>query len=99
MKIFISADIEGITGVTHWDETEKTKSDHKEFAHQMTLEVKAACEGAIDAGADEIWIKDAHDTARNIDHKTCFLEILNSSEDGVVTYILWCKDLIKPSMH
>ncbi len=68
MKIFISADIEGITGVTHWDETEKTKSDHKEFAHQMTLEVKAACEGAIDAGADEIWIKDAHDTARNIDH-------------------------------
>ncbi len=68
MKIFISADIEGVTGVTHWDETEKTKSDHREFAHQMTLEVKAACEGAIDAGVDEIWIKDAHDTARNIDH-------------------------------
>lgn len=68
MKIFISADIEGVTGVTHWDETDKAKTDHREFAHQMTLEVKAACEGAIDAGADEIWIKDAHDTARNIDH-------------------------------
>ncbi len=34
----------------------------------MTLEVKAACEGAINAGADEIWIKDAHETGRNIDH-------------------------------
>ena len=68
MKVFISADIEGITGVTHWDETEKSKPDYEGFAHQMTLEVKAACEGAIEAGADEIWIKDAHDSARNIDH-------------------------------
>jgi len=66
MKIYISADIEGITGVTHWDETEKSKSDHREFAKQMTDEVKAACEGAIKAGAKEIWIKDAHDTGRNI---------------------------------
>lgn len=68
MKIYISADIEGVTGVTHWNETEKSEADHKEFAHQMTLEVKAACEGAIKAGVDEIWIKDAHDSGRNIDH-------------------------------
>ncbi len=68
MKIYISADIEGVTGVTHWDETEKSQVDYKEFAHQMTLEVKAACEGAINAGANEIWIKDAHGTGRNIDH-------------------------------
>ena len=68
MKVFISADIEGVTGVTHWDETEKAKADHEYYAHQMTLEVKAACEGAISAGADEIWIKDAHDSGRNIDH-------------------------------
>ena len=34
----------------------------------MTLEVKAACEGAIKAGAEEIWVKDAHDSGRNIDH-------------------------------
>ncbi|GFN34298.1 M55 family metallopeptidase [Tepidimicrobium xylanilyticum] len=68
MKIYISADIEGVTGVTHWNETEKSEADYKEFAHQMTLEVKAACEGAINAGADEIWVKDAHDSARNIDH-------------------------------
>jgi D-amino peptidase len=32
----------------------------------MTDEVKAACEGAIKAGAKEIWIKDAHATGRNI---------------------------------
>jgi len=32
----------------------------------MTREVKAACDAAIDTGAKEIWIKDAHDTGRNI---------------------------------
>jgi D-amino peptidase len=66
MKIYISADIEGITGIAHWDETEKSKSDYQKFAKQMTDEVKAACEGAIKAGAKEIWIKDAHGTGRNI---------------------------------
>ena len=25
MKIYISADIEGVTGVSHWDETDKLK--------------------------------------------------------------------------
>lgn len=66
MKLYISADIEGITGVTHWDETEKCKSDYLSFAEQMTKETAAACEACIDAGAEEIWVKDAHDSGRNI---------------------------------
>lgn len=66
MKIYISADIEGVTGVNHWDETEKNKSDHSDFTEQMTLEVKAACEGANRAGVEEILIKDAHDSGRNL---------------------------------
>lgn len=67
MKIYISGDIEGITGVTSWSETEKSHSDFQSFAEQMTNEVKAACDGAIQAGAEEIYVKDAHDSARNID--------------------------------
>lgn len=67
MKIYISADIEGVAGIVHWDETEKTKEDYKYFAEQMTREVEAACKGATNAGADEIWIKDAHETGRNLD--------------------------------
>ena len=34
----------------------------------MNREVKAACEGALAAGVKEIWIKDAHDSGRNLDH-------------------------------
>ena len=66
MKIYISADIEGVTGVTHWDETDLGKSESGTFREQMTAEVLAACEGALQAGAREIWVKDAHDSARNI---------------------------------
>lgn len=66
MKIYISADIEGTTGITNWDETEKSKADYSRFQEQMNREVKAACEGAIKAGANEIWINDAHDSGRNL---------------------------------
>jgi D-amino peptidase len=100
MKIYISADIEGVTGVVHWDETEKTKSDFGEFAEQMTKEVIAACEGAMAAGAEELWIKDAHDSARNIDinklpknsrlirewsrHPFCMMQELDESFDAAI---------------
>ena len=67
MKVYISGDIEGITGTTHWNETEKNLPDWVPFAKQMTAEVVAATKGAIAAGATEILIKDAHDSARNID--------------------------------
>ena len=66
MKIYISADIEGTTGIAHWDETTKSKSDYSEFQKQMTAEVAAACEGAIEAGAAEIVVQDAHESGRNI---------------------------------
>lgn len=66
MKVYISADIEGITGVAHWDETNRTKGDYPYFAQQMTSEVRAACIGANEGGAKEILIKDAHGSARNI---------------------------------
>lgn len=67
MKVYISADIEGITGINHWDETSKGKLGYDYFASQMTAEVNAACKGALNAGADEIIIKDAHESGRNID--------------------------------
>jgi D-amino peptidase len=47
MKIYISADIEGVTGVTHWDETELAKGECNLFREQMTEEVVAACQGAL----------------------------------------------------
>ena len=67
MKIFISADIEGTAGIATWDETRRSApADYLEFRALMTEELVAACEGAREAGAEEILIKDAHDSARNL---------------------------------
>lgn len=65
-KLFISADIEGTAGIAHWDETERGKTDFDYFRKQMSREVAAACEGALASGYEDILIKDAHDTGRNI---------------------------------
>lgn len=68
MKIFLSADMEGTCGITSWNETERTVDrDYVPYQKQMTKEVAAACHGAIDGGAAEIFVRDAHDSARNID--------------------------------
>lgn len=69
MKVFISCDIEGITTTTTWSETHTQSEPAIAAAHarQMTAEVKAACEGAIAAGADYILVKDAHGSGTNID--------------------------------
>lgn len=66
MKLFVSADIEGTTGICKWEETENGHSRYPYFAEQMTREVAAACEGAQKAGCDEILVKDAHDSACNL---------------------------------
>lgn len=68
MKVFLSADIEGTCGIVSWPETERsTPMDYSPFQKQMTREVAAACRGALAAGADEVLVKDAHDSARNLD--------------------------------
>lgn len=67
MKVYISADIEGVAGIAAAAETNMaTPADYAPFRRQMTAEVMAACEGAIAAGATEILIKDAHGTGRNL---------------------------------
>ena len=66
MKIFISADIEGVAGIANWLEARNENEKYAYFADQMSREVAAAAEGANEAGAKEIFVKDAHGTGRNI---------------------------------
>lgn len=66
MKVFISADIEGVNNIVNWDETDLKSAEYLYFRKQMTEEVASACKGAKEAGATEIFIKDAHDSARNL---------------------------------
>ena len=69
MNLFISSDIEGTCGIAAWSETEpgRPDGDYAYFKQQMSREVAAACRGALAAGGERILVKDAHDSARNID--------------------------------
>jgi len=68
MKVFISADIEGVSGAAAWDQIARDSAEYDAARRQMTAEVRAACEGALAAGATEILVRDAHGSARNIIH-------------------------------
>lgn len=71
MKVYISTDIEGVAGISSWDEANSSKAEWGLVREQMTREVAAACDGAIESGATQILIKDAHATGRNL-----FLDLL-----------------------
>lgn len=65
MKLFISADIEGVSGVTRWSETEIGGEGYRDACERMTEEVNAACRAAVDMGC-EVVVKDGHGDACNI---------------------------------
>lgn len=69
MRVYISADMEGTAGIAHFEEVGEGDKNrwYDYYSRRMTAEVAAACEGAIAAGAQEVLVKDAHFTGRNID--------------------------------
>jgi len=67
MKVYISADMEGIGGVSTWDVQASAKGrEYEQFRRLMTQEVNAAIQGAFEAGATEVLVSDAHRDAQNI---------------------------------
>lgn len=66
MKVFISADMEGVAGIVHSEHTSRNGKEHDYARMLMTEEVNAAVTGALAAGAKEIVINDSHGTMRNI---------------------------------
>ena len=66
LKVFISVDMEGISGLVTSEETSEKGPDYQLFRQLMTEEANAAIEGALEAGATAIVVRDAHGSARNI---------------------------------
>lgn len=66
MKILISVDMEGISGVVNWDQVSPGHSEYERFRRIMTDEVNAAVEGAFEAGAGEVVVTDGHAHGYNL---------------------------------
>jgi D-amino peptidase len=99
VRIFISADMEGVAGVTHPAQCRPSHPDYQRFRRLMTQEVNAAVQGAVDGGAEHVLVNDSHFTMTNVlleelhpcaslvsgANKTmCQLEGLDESYDGAL---------------
>ena len=68
LKVYISADMEGVDGVVTWDVQGMPKGrEYEEFRRVMTQEVNAAIAGAFKAGATEVLVSDDHHDSQNLD--------------------------------
>ena len=67
MKVLISVDMEGATGVCREAQTTEGTPDHSRAARLLRADVDEAVAGCRDAGVDEIVVADAHGEASNLD--------------------------------
>lgn len=74
MKVLISADMEGVCGVTSWVQVmppeygsgPSSTVEYERARARLTREVNAAVEGALAAGAEEVIVNEAHNGMRNL---------------------------------
>jgi len=66
MRLYISADLEGVSGVVNRDQLGRQGHDYDQGRRLMTGEVNAVCQAAFEAGVDEVIVNDAHSDGRNI---------------------------------
>ncbi|PTM86488.1 M55 family metallopeptidase [Streptomyces sp. VMFN-G11Ma] len=66
MRIYISADMEGVTGLLDAEDVQPGGRDYERGRLMMAEDVNAAVRGAVAAGATDITVNDAHGPMRNI---------------------------------
>ena len=65
-SVYLSVDIEGITGVVHADMMMPGEREYDRGRRLMTADANAAIEGLVQAGADYILVCDGHGPMRNL---------------------------------
>jgi D-amino peptidase len=60
MKIWLSVDMEGISGLVRWEDVVRAGMDFERNRRLMTLDANAAAQGAFEAGAHEVVIEENH---------------------------------------
>src|SRR3982074_72174 len=66
MRIMISADMEGATGVTWTDDVVPGTEQWQRFRRVFTVDVDATIAGLFDAGATDVLVNEAHSSQRNL---------------------------------
>lgn len=98
MKLFLSTDFEGTSGIVAWEQIIEGNAEYEQGRSLLTNEVNAVISGALEAGATELVVNDSHHYMRNLHpqdllgramlitgkHKPLYMmEGLDSSFDGI----------------
>ena len=66
LKVYISADMEGVAGVVTGDQLGPGAFEYERFRNFMTRETLAAVQAAKEAGATEVVVSDSHGNGENL---------------------------------
>lgn len=66
MKVYVSVDIEGVSGLVHGEMMMPTGREYDRGRRLMTCDANAAVEGLVQGGADYILVNDSHGPMRNL---------------------------------
>lgn len=78
MKVFISLDMEGISGISEWEDVIPGRRHYEAGRRLLTQDVNAAIEGALEAGATQIIVNESHGPMNNL-----LLEELHPAADVI----------------
>jgi D-amino peptidase len=70
VKVYLSVDMEGITGISHPNPTNRGDSGYPAAVELMTAEANAAIDGCRAGGASDILVNDSHGGMYNLDPQT-----------------------------
>ncbi len=85
LKIYISADMEGVVGVVTGDQLGPSGFEYQRFRAFMTQEVNTAIDAAFEAGATEVVVSDSHGNGENL--------LLEQLPENVVVIRSWPRPL------
>jgi D-amino peptidase len=66
VKVYISVDMEGVAGISDWEQCLAGGDDYQLGRDLVLGEVNAAIDGAVEAGATGILVNDSHSLMRNL---------------------------------
>ena len=84
MRVLIVSDMEGVAGVTKWEQVSGGESLYEEARTLYTEELNAAVRGARAAGADEVVVMDCHGAGKGWTFNSLRPELLEPECDFVV---------------
>jgi len=66
VKVYISVDMEGVAGISDWEQCLAGGDDYALGRDLVLGEVNAAIDGALEAGATRLLVNDSHSFMRNL---------------------------------